>query len=51
MIIKYYPVVAGAGIPIFTADFQPHLFDLADTRTFANGTLLLTYTKKQDVPA
>ncbi|MCO5994033.1 dihydrofolate reductase family protein [Actinoallomurus rhizosphaericola] len=46
MIIKYYPVVAGAGIPVFAGDFQPHLFDLVDTRTFANGTLLLTYTKK-----
>jgi dihydrofolate reductase len=46
MMIKHYPVVAGAGIPVFTTEFQPRLFDLADSRTFANGTLLLTYTRK-----
>ncbi|GLW97698.1 dihydrofolate reductase family protein [Microtetraspora sp. NBRC 16547] len=46
LIIKRYPVVIGAGIPVFSAPFQPQLFDLVDTRTFSNGAVVLTYTKK-----
>ncbi|WP_067135535.1 dihydrofolate reductase family protein [Microtetraspora malaysiensis] len=46
LVIKRYPVVIGAGIPIFSAPFRPQLFDLVDTRTFSNGAVVLTYAKK-----
>ncbi|MFF4773985.1 dihydrofolate reductase family protein [Microtetraspora fusca] len=46
LVIKRYPVVIGAGIPVFSAPFQPQMFDLVDTRTFSNGAVVLTYAKK-----
>ncbi|MFI6318705.1 dihydrofolate reductase family protein [Nonomuraea sp. NPDC050556] len=44
MIVKLYPVVAGSGIPVFTGEFRPTRFDLADSRGFSNGATVLTYT-------
>ncbi len=46
LVIKLYPVVAGAGIPLFTTDFSPTHFELTGTRTLENGTVILTYDKK-----
>ncbi|WP_214415210.1 dihydrofolate reductase family protein [Sphaerisporangium fuscum] len=46
LVIKLYPVVAGAGIPLFTADFSPTLFTLTENRTLESGTVILTYEKK-----
>ncbi len=44
LVLKQYPVVAGAGISLFTGEFQPRGFDLTGTTRFENGTLLLRYT-------
>ncbi|MFJ2031586.1 dihydrofolate reductase family protein [Streptosporangium sp. NPDC087985] len=46
LVIKLYPVVAGAGVPLFTAEFSPVHFDLADTRVLESGMVVLTYTRK-----
>ncbi|MER7000957.1 dihydrofolate reductase family protein [Streptomyces sp. NPDC000410] len=45
LIVKQYPIVAGAGIPLFRADFSPRTFRLTDSRVFEGGNLVLTYTK------
>ncbi|MFE3292271.1 dihydrofolate reductase family protein [Rhodococcus sp. NPDC059234] len=45
MIVKLYPVVAGAGIPAFSGEFRPTMFALTGTRTFDNGTLVLNYRR------
>ncbi|WP_069165625.1 dihydrofolate reductase family protein [Nocardia altamirensis] len=37
MIIKSYPVVAGAGIPAFAGEFQPTLFAPVQRKEFGNG--------------
>ncbi|GIH93799.1 dihydrofolate reductase family protein [Planobispora siamensis] len=46
LVVKLYPVVAGAGIPLFTADFSPTYFTLEGTRTLREGTVILTYGRK-----
>ncbi|MGJ6961762.1 dihydrofolate reductase family protein [Streptosporangium sp. G11] len=46
LVIKLYPVVAGAGIPLFTTDFSPTPFTLTGTRPLQNGTVILTYDRK-----
>ncbi|MFE3189331.1 dihydrofolate reductase family protein [Nocardia sp. NPDC059240] len=38
LIIKSYPVIAGAGVPMIAGDFSPSLFTVAERREFANGT-------------
>ncbi|MFC9788170.1 dihydrofolate reductase family protein [Rhodococcus sp. NPDC127528] len=45
LIVKLYPVVAGAGIRAFSGEFQPTMFTLTGTRAFDNGTLVLTYDR------
>lgn len=45
LVIKRYPLVIGAGIPAFAAAFQPLPFDLLDTRSFSNGTVIQTYRR------
>jgi dihydrofolate reductase len=45
LVLKVYPLVAGAGIPLFTADFTPTSFTLTDTRTLENGTVVLSYDR------
>lgn len=45
LVLKVYPVVAGAGIPLFTADFQPTGFTLTGTRSLDNGTVVLSYDR------
>lgn len=44
LIVKCYPVVAGAGISAFTGHFQPRLFDLTGSQTFSNGATVMNYT-------
>lgn len=46
LVIKLYPVVAGAGIPLFTAEFSPTAFTLRENRTLPSGTLVLHYDKQ-----
>ncbi|MDD9349581.1 hypothetical protein, partial [Mumia sp.] len=43
MVVKKYPVVAGTGVPAFTAAFRPTAFALDDVATFDNGCAVLTY--------
>ncbi|WP_433545741.1 dihydrofolate reductase family protein [Streptomyces sp. CA-294286] len=45
LVLKVYPVVLGDGIPVFTAEFGVHSFALDATRTFTNGTVVLTYSR------
>jgi dihydrofolate reductase len=45
IVLKVYPVVAGAGIPLFTADFSPTSFTLTGTRTLEGGTVVLSYDR------
>jgi dihydrofolate reductase len=45
IVLKVYPVVAGAGIPLFTGDFTPARFRLTGTRTLESGTVVLGYDR------
>lgn len=45
LVLKVYPVVAGAGIPLFTAEFTPTSFTLTGTRALENGTVVLSYDR------
>jgi dihydrofolate reductase len=45
LIIKINPVVLGAGIPLFDADFRPEQVRLAETRPFATGAIMATYVR------
>lgn len=47
LVIKSYPVVAGAGIPLFRAEFGPRSFVPTGSRSFENGTVVTTYTRKR----
>ncbi|MFE5485572.1 dihydrofolate reductase family protein [Streptomyces sp. NPDC056527] len=47
LIIKTYPQVYGSGMPMFGADFEPRDFELGAVRTFDNGVLVRTYTRKR----
>jgi dihydrofolate reductase len=51
LIIKLYPVVAGAGHPLFQAAFSPTLFALTDIRSFDEGNAVLTYDRRPTAPA
>jgi dihydrofolate reductase len=45
IVLKVYPVVAGTGIPLFTADFNPTSFQLVGTRALEGGTVVLSYDR------
>ncbi|MEU8247003.1 dihydrofolate reductase family protein [Nonomuraea sp. NPDC048916] len=45
LIVKCYPVIAGAGVPVFDGEFRPTAFNLTGTRTFGNGALVNTYAR------
>ena len=45
LVLKVYPVVAGAGIPLFTTGFSPTSFTLTGTRSLENGTVVLSYDR------
>lgn len=45
LIVKRSPIVAGAGIPMFDAAFGPVRFAPADSRGFAEGVTISTYTR------
>ncbi|MGR8008343.1 dihydrofolate reductase family protein [Streptomyces hypolithicus] len=46
LVLKVYPVVIGSGVPVFSAEFGVFNFALDSTRTYDNGAVVLTYTKK-----
>jgi dihydrofolate reductase len=45
LVIKVYPVVVGAGIPLFTTAFSPTRFAHTGSRTLDSGTVVLTYAR------
>ncbi|MGI5284141.1 dihydrofolate reductase family protein [Nonomuraea polychroma] len=45
MIVKCYPVVAGAGISAFDGEFRPTAFSLTGTQTFSNGAVVMHYSR------
>jgi dihydrofolate reductase len=45
LVLKVYPVVAGAGISLFTTDFSPTNFTLTGSRSLENGTVVLSYDR------
>ncbi|GAA1359702.1 dihydrofolate reductase family protein [Arthrobacter rhombi] len=46
IIVKQYPVVAGAGRSAFSGAFAPTLFELEDLRRFDGGNAIMTYTRR-----
>jgi dihydrofolate reductase len=45
LVLKLYPIVIGEGIPLFAGLFQVNDFALADSHTYGNGVMLLTYAR------
>ncbi|MEV4220750.1 dihydrofolate reductase family protein [Nonomuraea sp. NPDC049725] len=45
IILKSYPVVAGAGVPMFSGAFRPTLFTPAQRKSFDNGTQVTWLTR------
>nr|WP_203711502.1 dihydrofolate reductase family protein [Asanoa siamensis] len=43
LVIKQYPLVLGAGIPLFADAVPAHRFSLEEARTFESGAVVLTY--------
>ena len=43
LVVKQYPVVAGAGIPLFAGSYTPSAFTLVEARPFASGAVVHTY--------
>ncbi|MEU1570400.1 dihydrofolate reductase family protein [Streptomyces collinus] len=46
LVVKRYPVVAGAGIPAFDGPFDPTVFDVAERTAFPNGVTLTHLTRR-----
>ncbi|GAA1417034.1 dihydrofolate reductase family protein [Streptomyces thermospinosisporus] len=47
MVIKTYPIVLGTGMPMFSAAFPVVEFTLESTRTFRNGAVVRTYSRRR----
>ncbi|MFD3656042.1 dihydrofolate reductase family protein [Streptomyces sp. NPDC058620] len=47
LVIKTYPLVYGSGMPMFGSDFKAIEFTLDAVRTFDNGALVRTYSRKR----
>ncbi|MFJ4656317.1 dihydrofolate reductase family protein [Nocardia sp. NPDC088792] len=45
LVIKSYPVIAGAGVPMIAGGFRPARFDVTDRREFGNGTIVTRLTR------
>lgn len=45
LLVKSYPVVAGAGIPVFDGEFDPTVFQVAERTAFANGVTFTRFTR------
>ncbi|HET6860616.1 MAG TPA: dihydrofolate reductase family protein [Streptomyces sp.] len=48
LVLKVYPIVIGSGIPVFSAGFEVHEFTLGSTRTFDDGTVVLSYDRSAE---
>ncbi|MFI0775235.1 dihydrofolate reductase family protein [Streptomyces sp. NPDC021212] len=46
LIVKSYPVVAGAGIPAFRGEFDPTVFRVTDRESFDNGVTVTWFTRR-----
>ncbi|MGC2997332.1 dihydrofolate reductase family protein [Streptomyces sp. G35A] len=46
LIIKSYPVVAGAGVPAFDGRFDPTLFSVTEHQSFANDVTVTWLTRR-----
>ncbi|MBT2365312.1 dihydrofolate reductase family protein [Streptomyces sp. ISL-10] len=49
LVIKTYPVVLGAGMPMFSAPFRLADFALESLRSFDNGAVVRKYARKPEV--
>ncbi|MFD7698965.1 dihydrofolate reductase family protein [Streptomyces caelestis] len=47
MVIKTYPIVQGSGMPMFASGFAITHFALESVRSFANGMVVRTYSRKR----
>ncbi|MEW2070559.1 dihydrofolate reductase family protein [Streptomyces sp. NPDC007346] len=47
LVIKTYPLVYGSGMPMFGSGFAAGEFTLESVRTFGNGVLVRTYSRKR----
>ncbi|NYE41858.1 dihydrofolate reductase family protein [Streptomyces fulvorobeus] len=47
LVIKTYPLVYGSGMPMFGSDLEAIEFTLDAVRTFDNGALVRTYSRKR----
>jgi dihydrofolate reductase len=45
LVVKSYPVVAGAGIPAFAGPFNPTTFTPTQTKSFANGATVTWFER------
>ncbi|KOG22453.1 dihydrofolate reductase family protein [Streptomyces viridochromogenes] len=47
LVVKTYPIVYGTGMPMFGSDFAVSEFTLGEVRTFGNGAVVRTYSRKR----
>ncbi|MEV0220186.1 dihydrofolate reductase family protein [Streptomyces sp. NPDC050704] len=47
LVVKTYPVVLGSGMPMFGSGFAVGEFTLEEVRTFKNGAVVRTYSRKR----
>ncbi|WP_369273343.1 dihydrofolate reductase family protein [Streptomyces sp. R11] len=47
LVIKTYPIVYGTGMPMFGSSFAITEFGLGEVRTFGNGAVVRTYSRKR----
>ncbi|MFJ8308747.1 MULTISPECIES: dihydrofolate reductase family protein [unclassified Streptomyces] len=47
LVIKTYPVLAGAGIRVLDGEFTPRQFELVWSRSFDNGAVVSKYARKR----
>lgn len=47
LVIKTYPIVQGSGMPMFASGFSIAHFALESVRSFGNGALVRTYSRKR----
>ncbi|WP_151478184.1 dihydrofolate reductase family protein [Streptomyces albicerus] len=47
LVIKTYPIVLGSGMPMFGSGFAISEFTLGEVRTFKNGAVVRTYSRKR----
>lgn len=47
LVVKTYPIVLGSGMPMFGSGFAVGEFTLGEVRTFKNGAVVRTYSRKR----